>query len=157
MVGWLAVWVLWHINLCWLFNAKSIFIQIILFWTIQFSISTQFKCQKTFLFLAIQFSQTVLIQTIQFNISTQISSIWPLDRTLSGATTPSQRGPGSDGDEEVFCILQSFSITGNSSSDCLVSYPRQLGGGVHLTPLQRCSWCILQPQPTEQGSEWTWV
>ena len=22
------VWVLWHINLCWLFNAKSIFIQI---------------------------------------------------------------------------------------------------------------------------------
>ena len=24
----LFVWVLWHINLCWLFNAKSIFIQI---------------------------------------------------------------------------------------------------------------------------------
>ena len=26
---WLVVWVLWHINLCKLFNAKSIFIQII--------------------------------------------------------------------------------------------------------------------------------
>ena len=30
--------------------------------------STQFYCQKTFLFQAIQFSQTVLIQTIQFSI-----------------------------------------------------------------------------------------
>ena len=27
--GWLVVWVLWHINLCSLFNAKSILIQII--------------------------------------------------------------------------------------------------------------------------------
>ena len=39
-VGWFG-WVLWHINLCRLFNAKSIFIQI-LFQTIQFSMSTQF-------------------------------------------------------------------------------------------------------------------
>ena len=33
-----------------------------------FSLSTQFKLSKTFLFQAIQFSQTVLIQTIQFSI-----------------------------------------------------------------------------------------
>ena len=66
MVG----WVLWHINLCRLFNAKSIFIQ-----TIQFSMSTQFNCKKTFLFQAFQFSQIVLFQTIQFSISTQFSSI----------------------------------------------------------------------------------
>ena len=32
--------------------------------------STQFNCQKTFLFQAIQFSQTVLIQTIEFSIRT---------------------------------------------------------------------------------------
>ena len=51
----------------------------------------QFKCEKTFRFQAIQFSQTVLIQTIQFSISMQFSSIWPTDRTLSGATTPGQR------------------------------------------------------------------
>ena len=43
------------------------------FQTIQFSISTQFKCKnslivKTVLFLAIQFSQAVLIQLIQFSI-----------------------------------------------------------------------------------------
>ena len=31
--------------------------------------STQFNCQKTFRFQAIQFSQTVLFQTIQFRIS----------------------------------------------------------------------------------------
>ena len=43
---WLAGWVLWHINLCRLFNAKSIFMQIVLFQTIQFSMSTQFNCQN---------------------------------------------------------------------------------------------------------------
>ena len=41
--------------------------KIVLFQTIQFSMSTQ---SKTFLFQAIQFSQTVLIQVIQFSIST---------------------------------------------------------------------------------------
>ena len=57
-------WVLWHINICRLFNAKSIFIQ-----TIQFSMSTV-SLLKIFLFQAIQFSQIVLIQTIQFSINT---------------------------------------------------------------------------------------
>ena len=41
----------------------------VLFQKVQFSMSTQFKCKKKFLFQAIQFSQTVLIQTIQFSIS----------------------------------------------------------------------------------------
>ena len=48
---------------------------LVLFQTIQFRISTQFKCKysligKTFLFQAIQFSQAVLIQLIQFSTST---------------------------------------------------------------------------------------
>ena len=49
--------------------------KLVLFQTIQFRISTQFKCKfslivkKSFLFQAIQFSQTVLIQVIQFSIS----------------------------------------------------------------------------------------
>ena len=66
MVGWLVGWLgLWHINLCRLFKAKSIFMQIVLFQTIQFSVSAQFNCQKlSFLFQAIQFIQTVLIQLI---------------------------------------------------------------------------------------------
>ena len=50
IVGWLFVLVLCHINLCRLFNAKSIFMQIVLFQTIQFSLNTQFNCQKHFYF-----------------------------------------------------------------------------------------------------------
>ena len=46
------------------------------FQTIQFGISTQFKCKyslsKSFLFQAIQFSQIVLIQTIQFSMNMQL-------------------------------------------------------------------------------------
>ena len=71
---------------------------------------------------------------------------------LSGAITPGQSGPGSDGNEGVLRIPQRSSIAGTSSSDCLVSYPGHslVGGGV-LTPLQRSSWCILLPQLTGQG------
>ena len=73
LIGWLDVWVLWYINLCRLFNTKSIFMKIVLFQTIQFSISKQFDCKyslwKTFLFQAIQCSQAVLIQRIQFSKS----------------------------------------------------------------------------------------
>ncbi len=48
-------------------------------------------------------------------------------------------------------IPQSSSITGDSPSDCLVSYPGHSLGGV--TPLQKCSRCILQPQPTGQNKK----
>ena len=34
-----------------------------------------------------------------------------------------QSGPGSNGNEEVLHIFQSFTITGATPSDCLVSYP----------------------------------
>ena len=68
---------------------------------------------------------------------------------LSGATILGQSGPGTNGNKGVLRIPQSSSIIGTSSSDCLVSYTgHSLGKG--LTTLQRCSWCILQPQPTEQ-------
>ena len=50
------------------------------------------------------------------------SYIQPIDSTLSGATTPSQSGPRSDGNEGVLRILQSSGITGTSPSDCFVSY-----------------------------------
>ena len=46
-----------------------------------------------------------------------------MDRALSGATTPDQRGPGSNGNVGVLRIHQSSSIAGTSPSDCLVSYP----------------------------------
>ena len=77
----------------------------VLFQTIQFSISTLVQFQKQVYFK--QFSlayETVLFQTIQFTVSTQFSSIWPLDKSLSGATTPSQSGPGSDGNKGVLSM-----------------------------------------------------
>ena len=49
-------------------------------------------------------------------------SVWPIDRTQSGATTPSQSGPRNDGNEGVPRILQRSSITGTLPSECLVSY-----------------------------------
>ena len=50
-----------------------------------------------------------------------VSYIYTIDRTLSGATTPGQSGPGSDGNEGVLRIPQSSNITGTSPSDYLVS------------------------------------
>ena len=106
------------------------------------------------------------------------SSIWPIGKTLSGATTLGQIEPGSNGNEEVHYIPQSSSITGVSLSDCLVSYPGHLLKEFYLStelqlvyftapancttvlfdprtttpshsgPLQICSQYILQPQPT---------
>ena len=65
-------------------------------------------------------SKQFYFQVIQFSINTQFSSIWPIDRTLSDATTLGQSGPGSDSNEGVLCIPQSSSITGISPSDILV-------------------------------------
>ena len=74
------------------------------------------------------------------------SSIWPIDRTLSDATTQGQSGPRSNGNEGVLHISQG-SRTGASPSGSLMSYPgHSLGGG--LTPLQGSNWCILLPQLT---------
>ena len=54
------------------------------------------------------------------------SSIWPINSTLSCATTLVQSRPGSNGNERVLHIPQSSSITEASSLDCLVSYAGHL-------------------------------
>ena len=46
-----------------------------------------------------------------------VSSIQPIDRALSGATTLGQSGPGSNGNEGVLCIPQGPSITGTSPKE----------------------------------------
>ena len=97
--------------------------------------------------------KTILFQAIQFCMSTQFSSIWPIDRTLSGATTPGQSGPGSDSRERVLCIPQSSSITGTSSSDYVVSYQDTRWGSSQ----QRSSQFILQPQSTGQSFTTDWL
>ena len=56
LVGWLVVWVLQHIHFFRLFNAKSIFMRILLFQTIQFSISTPFKYKYSLIVKTISIS-----------------------------------------------------------------------------------------------------
>ena len=76
-----------------------------------------------------------------FSIITLSGSIWPIDTTLSGATTLRQSGLGNDGKKGVLRISQNSSITGASNT----GHTLLLGGH---TSLQRCSRCILQAQPT---------
>ena len=92
--------------------------------------------------------KTVLFQTIRFSIRTQFSSIWTIDRALSGATTPGQSGPESDVSEKgtphsrgVAIRLLSFII-------------RTLVGGSYSSAEMQC---ILQPQLTglEEAGIWT--
>ena len=66
--------------------------------------------------------------------------------SLSSATTLGQSEPRRDGNERELYIPQSSSITESSSLDCLVSW--QDTHWESLTPLQRFSQCIQQPQPT---------
>ena len=73
---------------------------------------TQFKCKKTV--------KSRNHSLVLFN---------PQIGLLSGATTLSQSEPGSDGSKGVLLIPQRSSISGTSSSDCLVSYPGHLLGG----------------------------
>ena len=92
--------------------------------------SKLFDCEQ-FILVQVQFQcQTVLVQAIQCSISIQFSSIRPISRTLSGATTPGQSESGCYDNKGVLRIPQSFSMTGTSPSDCLVSYPWYLLGGV---------------------------
>ena len=73
---------------------------------------------QTFLFLTIQIN--VIHVFVQFKWSN--SSIWPINRNLSGTTILGLRRPRSNGNEDVFHVPQS-SRTETSPSDCLGSYP----------------------------------
>ena len=55
-------------------------------------------------------------------MSTQFISIWPIDKTLSGATTMGQSEPGSHDPEWVISIPESYKITRTFLLDCFVSY-----------------------------------
>ena len=56
------------------------------------------------------------------------NSIWPIDRTLLSATTSGQNRPGSDGNDRVLRVPQSFSFTEASPWDYLMSYNMTLIG-----------------------------
>ena len=106
-------------------------IWLVLFQTIQFSIRTQFNCQKhSFSLVQVQILitqlnvKTVLYITIQFSVST---------------VSMSKTAPHSPKLQHHWNLtIRLFSVTSGHSL--------WVGGG--LTPLQRCSRCILQPQLT---------
>ena len=92
-IGWLVYWVLWHINLCRLFNAKSILCkQSVRLKTVHVSISTQFNGQKRFyfklfkqLYVTIQLSVNTVLMSKNSSISKNIdwSNIgWPLIKMI---------------------------------------------------------------------------
>ena len=65
-----------------------------------------------------------------------VCSIWPIDGTLSSATTPGQSEPGGNGNEGVIHIPQ-ISKAGVLPSDGLMSYPGHIGAGGGVLPLHR--------------------
>ena len=88
----------------------------------------------------------------QFNLFAPCLNVKQFYLALSCVTATDQSGPRSDGNEGVLCILRSSSISGTSPLDCLMSYLEHSFVVRGLTPLQRCSRCILQHQPTGQIS-----
>ena len=85
----------------------------------------------------------------QFSISTQFSSIWPINKTLSNATTLGQSEPGNNGNEGVLRIPQSSCITGTWPSDSVIS--KILLGGV--LPLCREAVDVFY-SPNLLGNHW---
>ena len=100
-------------------------------------------------------SKTVLFQIIQFSISMQFCSIWHIDRTLSGAITPGQSGPGSNVIERVLHIPRSSRHCYNLTIRLFSFISRTLveGGGsylsaevrsVYFTTPANCAWTFLE-------------
>ena len=73
-----------------------------------------------------------------------VCSTWLIDRTLSGATTPGQSVPGSNGNEGVFCIPQMYNA-GASPSDGIMLYPGHLlGPPEQELHLERPHWHLIK-------------
>ena len=114
-----------------LFSMNHLFAHSLMFFKYWYvSLTIQLNISHLFTLLNVK---TVLFQTIQLSISTQFKSqtvsIWSIDSTLSGATTPGQSGRGSDGNKGVLHIPQSSSINEASPyKSCVTS--RTLVGGV---------------------------
>ena len=73
-------------------------------------------------------TKTFLFQAIPFCMSTQFTSIWPIERTLLGSTSPGQCGHWCDGNQGVLSITLHSCITDASSLDRLVSIQDIRGG-----------------------------
>ena len=87
-------------------------------------------------------SKTARFQTIQFRVTTLFSTIWPIKNILSGATTPDQSRPRSDGNSGILQIPHCSHISGASALDFFVSYNWTLVCG-EVLPLCREAGCVF--------------
>ena len=76
-------------------------------------------------------------------------SFWPIDRTFLGATTLGQSWPGSHGNEWSTPHFLKLQYCWRLTIRLFVLPGHSLRGVI--TPLQRCSRYILQPQPSRLG------
>ena len=111
----------------------SLNVEIVHFKTIQFGINTHSFFVDTQLNVKQFFFK-------QFSLALVHSSIRPIYRTLSGATSPGQSGTGRDGNKR--------GTPHSPKHQHYWSLAIQDTRWGNLTPLQRCSRNILQPQPT---------
>ena len=106
-----------------------------------------FLCQNQFYFKQYSLTwvniKTVISQVIQLSINTQFSSIWPIDRTLSGATTPDQTGPKSGWQWRAALHSPKLQLYWSLTIRLL---------SVISKTLQKNNRCILQPHPTGQNN-----
>ena len=100
-------------------------------------LNKSWKCRLEQILAAVP-NRTVLFQIISFGISTQFSSIWPINRTLSSAITLGQSRPRIDGSKGCSAFPKAPAIL----------EPRHQTRRKSLSPLQRCSRCILQSHPS---------
>ena len=100
--------------------------------TVQFSIDTHFKCKNSKLF------------------KLPLGSVRPIDRTLSGATHWARVDLGTMAMKELSAFTKARAIV--EPHHQIVLCHKQDTRWKGFTPLQRCSRCILQPQPTGQAS-----
>ena len=135
LIGWLVVLFYGVLNLFRSFNAELNFKHI------QFSISIVLVYKQLNV-------KTLLFQATQFSISTQFSSIQPIDRTLSGATTRARVDHGAMAMNGNFAFPKAPELLEphHQIVECHTQETRWVG----LTPLQRSCLSILQPQPTGQ-------
>ena len=83
------------------------------------------------------------------------SPIWPIDRTLSGASIQARVDMGAMA-MKSYSAFPKFQHYWSLIIRLLDVIIRTLIGG-SLTSLQRCSWCILQPQPTGLMCNWVFI
>ena len=117
---------------------------------LQFQYQKQFHFQQFSLALVHSLNiKTLLFQAIQFSLSAQFSSVWSIDKTLSGATTLGQSGPRAMAMKEYSAFLKAPALLEPHHQIILCNIQDTRWRGL-LPHTQIYSRSILEPKPTGQ-------